>query len=686
MKNHQEPIWEDSRRRLVWGVWGVLLLGVTLLFGAYLYTLRHQVREATWAEGKAASHMLQWRLQAQMQHVDDLILHICESFERMGPNLTEKDAVFKGRVSSPKPYEQVLIMGPLGESMFSLPQSLPAWGDPAWLDKAKQHGEGEIFTMVVSKDGQDALARVLPVWSETGQFKGAVVGVLPRNELKSLLGETAQAYGLNLTMWQGSQLVMQSSNPVATPEDAQLWREQLRMTELDLMLESTLRQDAVTARLAMAWQWLLLAWGLIALVLTVGALWLNKLLAQQVLAAAKLKEQEEAAKVRADFLANMSHELRTPMMGVLGAAELLESANETERSRYLTMIKDSGRHLLGLLNNVLDYSRLNANAMPLATQDVAPLNLFREVLQSFVPQSELRRIALYSELDLPADLRLRMDGFRLSQILSNLIGNAFKFTHQGSVSVQAGMEQHDSQPHLWVRITDTGIGLTPEQQQRLFRPFSQADETTSRSYGGTGLGLVIVKQLLDMMGGQIQVRSALDSGTVIQFSMPVQVLIQDTKEAVSNAVSDATTRQIEPQADLMATSAACTASTKQPRILVAEDNDVTRQILSSYFVNTDYQIDFAKDGEVAIALWHQQTYDMAILDCHMPKLDGFAVAQQIRSTESTEKRTPLVALTAATMQEDVVRCKNSGMDDVWFKPISKGQLLQNVQQLLLQQN
>lgn len=711
-----------SQNRLVWGVWGVLLLVLTLLFGTYLYTLRHQVREATWAEGKAASHLVQWRLQAQMQHTDDLILHICESYERLGPNLTEKDAVFKGRLGTAKPYEQVLIMGPKGESMMSLPTNMPAWGDVAWLDLARQHTMGQIFTMVVSKNGQDLLARVLPVWSETGEFKGAVVGVLPPKELETLLRETSKAYGLNLSMLHRDQLVAQSSHPLAATEDAQVWREQIRMPELDLVLDVTLRQDAVTARLAMAWQWLMLIWCLIGLGLTGGAVWLDRFLTRQALTSAKLKEEQEAARVRAAFLANMSHELRTPMMGVLGAAELLENSTEAERSRYLKMIQDSGRHLLGLLNNVLDYSRLNANAMPLDLQEVAPLSLFEEVVQSFVPQAELNQLAFNAQLSFPTDMRLRLDSFRLTQIMSNLLGNAFKFTHQGSVRVQAGLSNEAGQAHLWVKITDTGIGLTTAQKQRLFQPFSQADESTSRSYGGTGLGLVIVKQLLNLMNGMVQIESRPGSGTEIGFSVPVEVLkpgtqadsspgewqvdsddpllrsaelahlrqlgVKDSAQGLSNGkapLGQITTLHASPTkitSQPQSVTAPNAEAANRPRILVAEDNAVTRQILSSYFSNTAYQIDFANDGEDALAFWHQQTYDLAILDCHMPKLDGFSVAQRIRSTESPPQRTPLVALTAAILQEDVARCKHSGMDDVWFKPISKTQLLQKVQQML----
>lgn len=167
IQRSQEPAWVHAQRRLIWAVWGGLMLGVSLLFGVYLYSVRDQVREAAWAEGRAAMRLLQWQLQARMQHLDDVMLHTCESFERLGPGLTERDAFFKGRVGAATPYEQMCILGPKGESMLSLPQSMSAWGQSEWLEQARQHGMGQIFTMVLPRDGRNLLARALPVWSES---------------------------------------------------------------------------------------------------------------------------------------------------------------------------------------------------------------------------------------------------------------------------------------------------------------------------------------------------------------------------------------------------------------------------------------------------------------------------------------------------------------------------------------
>jgi signal transduction histidine kinase len=770
------PAWATAQRRLIWGGWVVLVMGVSLLFGAYLYSVRDQVREAAWSEGRAAAQMLKWRLQAQMQHLDDVMLHTCESFERLGPGLTEKDALFKGRSGTTKPYEQLFILGPQGESMLQLPQSTSLWGGNNWLDRARQHAMGQIFTMVLPREGKNVLARVLPVWSDSGQFKGAVVGVLPTAGLDAIVRETAQPYGLNLTVLHRALSVVQSPQQPLAFEDAEIFREQVQLPELDLTLDFGLQQDAVLARWAMAWQWLVLIWALIVLSLTCGVRWLNRALTRQVQTVAALKAEQEAAKVRSGFLANMSHELRTPMMGVLGAAELLEGTSGAEQSRYLRMIRDSGNHLLGLLNNVLDFSRLEAGAMPLELQEVEPLALLQQVIQSFSPQAEVGQVALYSELEFHGELRVRVDGFRLSQVVSNLMGNAFKFTNQGWIRIQAGLDHSEKKSMLWVRITDTGIGVSSDQHAKLFKPFSQADDSTSRRYGGTGLGLVIVQQLLNLMDGKIRFNSTQGLGTEVWLEVPVEVV--ETGRTTTSlqgfchlAIDDDLLRSTvachlkqlgvsvcsEPLTDVLLPTLrvvdeknwntrkpserathtqwlvvwgggvapelnsreglevsrmhalqsrsewsefikTCKEKTEKfqlsvqsndkategslTRILVAEDNETTRQILALYFSSTNYEIDFAPDGKVALELWRTKTYDLAILDCHMPGVDGFEVAEEIRTHELPSRRLPLMALTAATMQEDLKRCMKAGMDEVWSKPISKAQLLGNIQRLL----
>jgi signal transduction histidine kinase len=581
-----------------------------------------------------------------------------------------------------------------------------------------------------------------------------------------------------LTVRHEASVVAQSPQQLAALEDVVVFRELVRLPELDLMLDVSLRQDAVHARWAMAWQWLVLIWAFVVLCLTLGVHLLNLALTRQVQTAASLKSEQEAAKVRSDFLANMSHELRTPLMGVLGAAELLEGASATDQNRYLRMIRDSGRHLLGLLNNVLDFSRLDAGAMPLEPQVIEPLALLEEVVQSFSPQAEFRQLTLYGELDLHSELSVKVDGFRLTQVLSNLIGNALKFTHQGWVRVQAGLAHDQPQARLWVRITDTGIGVSADQQARLFKPFSQADDSTSRRYGGTGLGLVIVQQLLNLMGGQIRFLSTEGLGTEVWLSVPVEVIrtghvaeafpgfchltveddllrsavschlkqlgvafcsepLTEVLEPTLRVVDEKSWKRLQPsvrqtpcpqwlvvvgagvapdiggvkdqpvksmhalqaRSDWAALVQKCRQACEAQalaahttersgagdaaRILVAEDNEMTREILARFLSGTSYQIDFAPDGKIALELWHQKAYDMAILDCHMPVIDGFSVAQEIRAKESPSRRVPLVALTAATLQEDVARCIQAGIDEVWPKPITKAQLLSNLERCLL---
>jgi signal transduction histidine kinase len=767
----EEPAWAYAQRRLIWVGWGVLLVGVFFLVGVYLYSVRAHARDAIWAEGRSAARVLQLRLKSQVQHLDNVMLHTCESFERLGQGLTEKDALLKGRAATPMPYQHLFILGPHGESMLSLPSAMPIWGENQWLMQARQYGVGEIFTMVLYKEGRPQLARVLPVWSEAGQFNGAVVGVVDFSDLENLIQQTAEPYGLSLVLRHKLDILAASPIQTALIEELNGFNDQVHLPELDLFLDVGLRRDAVWARWTMAWQWLILILGLITLGLTCGAHWLNKALKRQVQALAKIKAEQEASRVRASFLANMSHELRTPMMGVLGAAELLEGSTGDQQLRYLKMIGDSGRNLLGLLNNILDFSRLDAGAMPLELQDVAPLKVLEEVVQSFLPQAELKKLLMYVELDFPADLQIRLDSFRFSQVISNIVGNSFKFTQQGCIRIQAGLLHEQESTRLWVKVVDSGVGMSKEDQLRLFKPFSQADDSTSRRYGGSGLGLTIVQQLISLMNGNIRLSSTLGLGTEVWISVPVDVLnsssslktfpgfwhvaieTDELRDVVLNHLKQIGVQFCTEQLVEGVSPAVCVVDEKRwndvvstaplpnknwlivrgrrsaedltenlpcnvrvidllqsrdewsklatyfnscvglrsaleevtareylsTRILVAEDNETTRQILSLYFKGTQYEVDFAPDGAVALELWRKHCYAIAILDCHMPGVDGFTVAEEIRAAESIGGRKPLIALTAATMPEDTDRCKKSGMDDVWPKPISKVQFLSNIE-------
>jgi signal transduction histidine kinase/FixJ family two-component response regulator len=768
-----DPAWARARRKLIWGSWAVLVILLAAISLLYAISLRDQLTRSAWNEAQAATRMLQWRMQGQIQHLDDVLLHTCESFERLGVSLTEKDALFKGRQQGAgSPYEHLFILGPQGESMLSLPAKNMPWTADVLLQQARQHGMGDIFTLSNTSTTGAALARVLPVWDAQGQFQGVVAGVLPTSSWTEWVNTTAETYGLDLSLTHGQKALYNYPEKHDPLEIATDWREQVSLKDVGLVIDMSLRSAPLNARWSTAWELLLFMLIATLMAMTAGAMWLSRILTRQVIAATQLRTERESAHLRARFLANMSHELRTPLMGVLGATELLEqTSSPNEQQRYVQMIQNSGQHLLGLLNNVLDFSRLEANALPLDAQPTSPLKVLEDIAQTFTPQVQLGQVDFYCTLDLPPLLQIKLDGFRLGQVVSNLLGNAFKFTQQGWVRLHAEIQSQDEHTLLKLKITDTGIGISESAQQTLFQPFQQADASSSRRYGGTGLGLVIVKQLVELMNGQLAMRSTEGLGTEIEITLPVEVIqhapeprlhptswhlsIKDDLLRVSVCthlrllgvpfctetlsqgdfsvqVCDESTwlqeqstpndicrirvgslklsqgsmdtfdsltiheparhatwaltverclQRSKPAKSDPSTELAST-SEHPVRVLVAEDNLLTSEILKQFLKDANIPADFASNGAIAMDYWHKNKYDLVILDCHMPVMDGFEVARTIRSEEPLGVRQALIALTAATFDEDITSCLQSGMDAVWPKPVSRQTFIQNIMDLL----
>ena len=772
-QTNSDPAWAQIRRKFIWGSWAVLVIllgGISLL---YAVSLRDQLTKSAWNEAQAATRMLQWRMQGQIQHLDDVLLHTCESFERLGVSLTEKDAFFKGRLQGPgSPYEHLFILGPQGETMLSLPAKNMPWTAEVLLQEARRHGMGDIFTLSNSTSTETAVARVLPVWDAQGQFQGVVAGVLPTASWAQWVNTTAETYGLDLSLTHGQKSLYKYPDKHDPLENTTTWREQVSLKDVGLVIDMSLRSAPLNARWSTAWELLLLMLIATLVAMTAGAMWLSRILTRQVSAATQLRTERESAHLRARFLANMSHELRTPLMGVLGATELLEqTSSPNEQQRYVQMIQNSGQHLLGLLNNVLDFSRLEANALPLDAQPTHPLQVLEDIAQTFTPQVQLGQVDFYCTLDLPPQLQIKLDGFRLGQVVSNLLGNAFKFTQQGWVRLHAELQTQAEHSLLKLKITDTGIGISESAQQALFKPFQQADASSSRRYGGTGLGLVIVKQLVELMNGQLVMRSTEGLGTEIEITLPVEVIqhapeprlhptpwhlsIKDDLLRVSVCThlrllgvpfcteplsqgdfsvqvcdestwlqEQSTTNDIckirvgslrqaqnsmdtfdsltiheparhatwattverclersQPAPPTLSTELA-SASEHHIRLLVAEDNLLTSEILKQFLKDANIPADFASNGAIAMDYWRKNKYDLVILDCHMPVMDGFEVARAIRAEEPLNARQPLIALTAATFDEDITSCLQSGMDAVWPKPVSRQTFIQNIMDLL----
>lgn len=381
---------------------------------------------------------------------------------------------------------------------------------------------------------------------------------------------------------------------------------------------------------------------------------------------------EHASRIKSQFLANMSHEIRTPMNGVLGMTELLRGQALPDEARgYAEQAHASAKALLILINDILDLSKIEAGKVELERLAFAPHQVVTEVTSLFTAEAHKKGLRLLSDLQPTVPHTLYGDPYRLRQILTNLMGNALKFTHRGTVRlyVEALDVPEPGDIVLYFRVEDTGIGIAATTQEQLFQPFIQGDGSTTRQYGGTGLGLAISKQLVELMGGDIGVQSRPGEGSTFWFSVRFAI----PQGAVAGVTGDGV-----PQHHLRTLQAPATHDHMRaayvPRVLLVEDNPINQAIAQAMLRALGYAVEIAETGQEALAACRQITYDVILMDCQMPDMDGCVATQTIRRQEAAQRHTPIIAVTAHTMEEDRARCLAAGMDDYLSKPFSQDEL------------
>ncbi|MBD2179094.1 response regulator [Pseudanabaena sp. FACHB-1998] len=393
------------------------------------------------------------------------------------------------------------------------------------------------------------------------------------------------------------------------------------------------------------------------------------------------EEAEEAVRTKAAFLAMMSHEIRTPINGVIGMTQLLAVTElNSEQSKYVRTIQVSGEMLLSVINDILDFSKIESGKLELENAPLDVRAVVRDIYDVQLVKAKEKKLKFEVSMQSNVPPFIVGDVTRLRQILLNLVSNALKFTESGAVRISVRLvsdrlPQDDVPFQVLFSVSDTGIGISDEQMQRLFQPFTQATASTSRKYGGTGLGLVICKKLVETMGGQIQVESRTNQGSTFSFTVTTQI----AKEQPSYTLQDAMNKNVVSSARL---------GDRLPlKILIAEDNLINQELAMGMLIKMGYQPDVVDNGLAVLEALQVKHYDLLLLDVQMPEMDGLETADYLvnhwEELQAGYERPTIIAMTASAMQGDREMCLRAGMDDYISKPIMMDSLQRTIEKWAL---